>query len=89
MKKIKEFIAGHKILVICAVILALVVASVLLFGWIGLWYDAIIAAIVGIALTGMNKHGLLKVLSILLLIIVMISYILPGRQGMVWNSQSL
>ena len=81
MKKIKEFIAGHKILVICAVILALVVASVLLFGWIGLWYDAIIAAIVGIALTGMNKHGLLKVLSILLLIIVMISYILPGRQG--------
>lgn len=80
MKKIKEFIAKHKTIVICAVILALIVASVLLFGWIGLWYDAIIAAIVGIALTGMKRHVLLKILSIMLLLIVMLSYILPGRQ---------
>ncbi len=81
MKKIKEFIAKYKTLVICVLILALIVASVLLFGWVGLWYDIVIAAIVGIALTGMNKHGLLKVLSILLLIFVIVSYILPGRQG--------
>ena len=80
MKKIKEFIAKHKTIVICAVILASIVASVLLFGWVGLWYDAIIAAIVGIALTGMKRHGLLKILSIMLLLIVMLSYILPGRQ---------
>lgn len=81
MKKIKEFIEEHKVIIICAVILALVVASVLLFGFVGLWYDAIVAAIVGISLTGMKKHGLLKILSILLLIIIMLSYLLPGRQG--------
>ena len=83
MKKIKEFIEKHKTIVICAVILALVVASVLLFGWVGLWYDAIIAAIAGISLTGMKKHGLLKILSIILLIIVLLSYLLPGRRGAV------
>lgn len=81
MKKIKEFIEKHKTIVICAVILALVVTSVLLFGFVGLWYDVIIAAIVGILLTGMKKHGLLKILSILLLVIVILSYLLPGRQG--------
>jgi len=81
MKKIKEFVETHKTIVICAVILALVVASVLLFGWVGLWYDAIVGAIIGISLTGMKRHGLLKILSILLLIIVILSYLLPGRQG--------
>ena len=81
MKKIKEFIKTHKILVLCVAILALVVASVLLFGFVGLWYDAIIAAIVGISLTGLRKHGLLKVLSIFILLIVIVSYLLPGRQS--------
>ena len=81
MKKVKEFIKEHNTIIICAVILALVVASVLLFGFVGLWYDAIVAAIVGISFTGMKKHGLLKVLSMLLLIIIMLSYLLPGRQG--------
>ncbi len=81
MKKIKDFIVKHKTLVICVLILAAIVASVLLFGWVGLWYDAIIAAIIGISLTGMKKHGLLKMLSILLLILVMLSNVIPGRQG--------
>ncbi len=83
MKKIKDFIGKHKIIVLCAVILALVIASVLIFGWVGLWYDAIVAGIVGIALTDIKKHSLLKILSIMMLIIVLISYLLPGRQGAV------
>ena len=83
MKKIKEFIEAHRLIVLCAVILALVVASVLLFGWVGLWYDMIIAAIVGIALTGMKKHSILKILSIIMLIIVLISNVLPGRQEVI------
>ncbi len=29
----------------------------------------------------MKKHGLLKILGILLLLLVIVSYILPGRQG--------
>ena len=81
MKKMKEFIEKHKTIVLCAVILAVVVASVLLFGWVGLWYDIITAAIVGISLTGMKKHSLLKMISIILLLIVVVSYLLPGRQG--------
>jgi len=81
MKKIKEFIGKYKTIVLCAIILALVVASVLLFGWVGLWYDAIVALIVGISLTDIKKHSLLKILSIMMLIIVLISYLVPGRQG--------
>ena len=81
MKKIKEFIEKHKTIVICALILALVVVSVLLFGLIGLWYDAIIAAIIGISLTGIKKHGLSKILTIMMLLIIIVSYLLPGRQG--------
>ena len=80
MKKIKDFIGKHKIIVLCAVILILMVVSVLLFGWVGLWYDAIVAAIVGISLTDMKKHSLFKILSIMLLITIIISYLLPGRQ---------
>lgn len=83
MKKIKDFVSAHKVIVVCVAILAILVASVLVFGWIGLWYDAIIAAIVGIALTGMKKHGLLKILTIIMLIIMLISNILPGRQEIV------
>ncbi len=76
----KEFIKAHKkSLIICGVILALVVASVVLFGWIGLWYDAIIAGIVGICLTDMKKHTFLKVLSIIMLLIMLVSNFLPGR----------
>ena len=72
-----------KTLIICLIILALIVASVLLFGWIGLWYDIVIAGIVGIILSGMKKHGLLKILSIILLLLLMVSNILPGRQDTV------
>ena len=80
MKKIKDFVSAHKLIVICAVILAFVAASILLFGWIGLWYDAIIAGIIGIALTGTKKHGLLKTLCIIMLLIMLASNLLPGRQ---------
>ena len=83
MKKIKNFINEHKLICICVAILALVVASVLLFGWIGLWYDVIIAGIVGIALTGIKKHGLLKILCILMLLIMLLTNILPGRQNII------
>ena len=85
MKKIKDFISGHKVLCLCVAILALVVVSVLLFGWIGLWYDAIIAGIVAIARTGLKKHGLLKVLCILMLIIMILTNILPGRQNVIYR----
>ena len=81
MKKIKEFIQNHKIPFICVIILALLVTSVLVFGWIGLWYDALIAGVVGILLTDMKKHSLLKNLSILLLLIIIASNLLPGRQN--------
>ena len=83
MEKIKDFISAHKIIVSCVVILAIMIASVLAFGWIGLWYDAILAAIVGLSLTGMKKHGLLKILTIIMLIIMLLSNILPGRQEIV------
>ena len=83
MKKIKEFIENHKTITICCAILILMTVSVLLFGWIGLWYDAIIAMIVGISLTGFKKYGLLKILGIMMLIIMLITNILPGRQGIV------
>ncbi len=80
MKKIKDFVSAHKLIVICAVILAFIAASILLFGWVGLWYDAIIAGIIGIALTGTKKHGLLKILCIIMLLIMLASNLLPGRQ---------
>ena len=83
MKKIKDFISAHKVICLCCVILALVVASVLLFGWVGLWYDVIIAGIVGIALTGVKKHGLLKILCIILLLVMLATNILPGRQNII------
>ena len=81
MKKIKDFVSAHKLIIICAVILAFVAASILLFGWIGLWYDVIIAGIIGIALTGTKKHGLLKILCIIMLLIMLASNLLPGRQN--------
>ena len=83
MKKIKDFIAEHKAIVICFVTLAIVVASYLLFGFMGLWYDVIIAMIAGICLTGLKKHGLLKVLTIIILITVILSNVLPSRQDVV------
>mgnify|MGYP002624094389 CR=1 FL=1 len=83
MKKIKDFIGTHKIIISCVAILAVLVASVLVFGWIGLWYDIIIAAIVGISLTGMKKHGLLKILSIIMLLLILVSNLLPGRQDVI------
>ena len=83
MEKIKEFIEKHKTIVLCCTILILMAVSVLLFGWIGLWYDAIIGLIVGIILTGFKKFGLLKILGIMTLIIMLVTNILPGRQGMV------
>ena len=76
----KEFIKTHKkSLIICCVILALIVASVLLFNWIGLWYDAIIAGIVLILLSDLKKHSFLKIMSILMLLIMLVSNFLPGR----------
>ena len=83
MKKIKDFINEHKVICLCVAILALVVASVLLFGWIGLWYDIIIAGIVAIARTGLKKHGLLKILCIIMLIIMLLTNVLPGRQEVI------
>ncbi len=83
MKKIKDFISKHKVICLCVAILALVALSVLLFGWIGLWYDVIIAGIVAIARTGLKKHGLLKVLCILMLIIMLLTNVLPGRQNVI------
>ena len=83
MKKIKDFVSAHKLIVICAVILAFIAASILLFGWVGLWYDVVIAGIIGIALTGTKKHGLLKILCIIMLLILLASNLLPGRQNTV------
>ena len=81
MKKIKDFIQKYKLPVIGFIALAIIVASVLVFGWEGLWYDAILAGIIGIVLTDMKKHSLLKVLTIILLVLVIVSNLLPGRQN--------
>ena len=81
MKKIFDFIKKKKTLVICAITIVLAIIFVLLFGWIGLWYEALLGSIVAIATTDMKKHSLLKILSIILLLITLISYILPGRDG--------
>ena len=81
MKKIFDFIKNHKALAICAVVLILAVVAVLVFGWIGLWYEVLVAGIVAIAMTDIKKHSLLKVLSIILLLLTLVSYILPGRDG--------
>lgn len=76
----KEFIKKHlKTIIISFIILALMVASVLLFGWIGLWYDAIIAMIVGVCLSDLRKHSFLKILFIIMLLIMLVSNFLPGR----------
>ena len=76
----KEFIKSHtKSLIICFIILALAVASVILFGWIGLWYDAIIAGIVGICLTDIKRHSFLKIATIIMMLIMLTSNFLPGR----------
>ncbi len=83
MTKIKEFLKNKKILVTCFIILVLLVASVLTLGWIGLWYDALIGLIIGVCLTDLKKHGLPKVLIILMLLMVLITNILPGRQNIV------
>lgn len=80
MKKIKDFISEHSKLAICCVSLIVVIVSVLLFGWIGIWYDAIVAMMLGICLTGLKKHSLLKVLSLLILLIMLLSNVLVGRQ---------
>ena len=87
MKKIfdfiKNFIKKKKPLVICGAILIIAIVAFLLFGWLGLWYEALIIAIVSIALTDIKKHSILKVLSIILLLITLASYILPGRNSFV------
>ena len=83
MKKIKDFIGAHKIIVTCVAILAILVASILILGWIGLWYDLIVASIIGICLTGIKKHGLLKILTIIMLLIMLLSNVLPGRQNVI------
>ena len=83
MEKIKDFISAHKIIISCVAILAILIASVLVLGWIGLWYDLIIAAIIGICLTDIKKHGLLKILTIIMLLIMLVSNILPGRQNVI------
>ncbi len=83
MKKIKDFITAHKILVTCLAVLVIAVISVLLLGPIGIWYDLIIAAIIGICLTNLKEHSLFKVLTLLILIIVLISNILVGRQNVI------
>ena len=81
MKKIFDFIKNHKTLSVCAIILILAVVAVLVFGWIGLWYEVLIAGIIAIALTDIKKHSLLKILSIILLLLTLISFVLPGRNG--------
>ena len=81
MKKICDFIKSHKTLVVCATAVILAIVAVLVFGWIGIWYEALIVGIIAIALTDMKKHSLLKVISIILLLLTLISYILPGREG--------
>ena len=81
MKKIFDLIKKKKTLSICAAILIIAVISILVFGWIGLWYEALVIGMVAIALTDIKKHSLLKVLSIVLLLLTLVSYILPGRDG--------
>ena len=81
MKKIFDFIKNKKTLAVCAAALIIAVVSVLVFGWIGLWYEALVIGIVAIALTDIKKHSLLKVLSIVLLLLTLVSYVLPGRDG--------
>ena len=81
MKKVFDFIKNHKTLSVCAIILILAIISVLVFGWIGLWYEALVGGIVAIALSDIKKHGLLKIMSIILLLLTLVSYILPGRDG--------
>lgn len=83
MTKIKEFVKNHKIIVTCCIILALLVVSVLTLGWIGLWYDALIGLMIGVCLTDVKKHGLPKILIIVMLLIILLTNILPGRQNMI------
>ena len=83
MTKIKEFVKNHKIIVTCFIILALLVASVLTLGWIGLWYAALVGLMIGVCLTDVKKHGLPKILIILMLLITLLTNILPGRQNIV------
>jgi len=82
MKKIFDFIKNKKTIFVCAVALIVAIVAFLVFGWIGLWYEVLVGGIVAIALTDIKKHGLLKILSIILLLITLISYILPGRNGL-------
>lgn len=81
-EKTKKFdIKAHrKPLIIGLAILLVVILSVVLFGWIGLWYDLLLAAIVGIALTGMKKYSLFKVMLILTLLIILATNLLQSRQ---------
>ena len=83
-EKLKEKIKKNKKTIIISIAsLAVIALSVIIFGWIGLWYSALVGGIIGISLTGIKKHGLLKILGILLLLIVLISNILPGRQDII------
>ena len=77
IEKIKE---NKKPFIIGLAILILVVLSVVFLGWIGLWYDLLLAAIVGIVLTDLKKHSLFKVMLILTLLIVITTNVLPSRQ---------
>lgn len=81
MKKIFDFIKNKKPLVICAIALLVAIVAVLTLGWIGLWYEVLVIGMVAIALTDIKKHSILKILSILLLLLTLVSYILPGRDG--------
>ena len=81
MKKIFDFIKNKKTLVVCAIAVLVAIVAVLVLGWVGLWYELLVIGMVAIALSDIKKHSVLKILSIILLLLVLVSYILPGRDG--------
>ena len=81
MKKVFDFIKEKKTLVACAIAVIVAIVAILVFGWVGLWYEILVLGMIAIALTDIKKHSLLKILSILLLLLTLVSYILPGRDG--------
>ena len=78
-----KILKEHKFIFICLTILVLVAIAVLTLGWIGVWYSALLGLIVAISLTGVKKYGLPKILIILMLILILVTNILPGRQNMI------
>lgn len=75
----------EKILLIVGIILSLAILtfSFIKLGLMTIWYLLLVAGIIGIILTGLKKHGHLKILAIILLLVVLASCTIIGRQGII------